>query len=187
MIEERAPDKVCTLSEAIAEHVHPGDALYLAGMAHGEVSAAVHEILRQEINSLTLIRPVSEVPSLLISEGRVETLIHAYTSVLYPKRGYAAIKVQERGYFPHLIEFSHFGLNLALQASQLGIPFMPAITQLGVTVAGTLIRPRLASLEQLPHQPPTFGLPHQLLATLLPSSKGCPIVHRSPPALADAL
>ncbi|MBX6765254.1 MAG: CoA transferase subunit A [Rubrobacteraceae bacterium] len=124
-------DKRYTLKDAIARYVHSGDSLYLAGMAHGEPSAAVHEILRQEITDLTLIRPVSEVPSLLISEGRVKVLTHAYTSVLYSRRGYMALRTQELGYVPELIEFSHFGLNLALQAGAMGIPYMPTISQLG--------------------------------------------------------
>lgn len=130
-MEGRTEDKVCTLREAIAQYVHSGESLYLAGMAHGEVSAAVHEILRQEITDLTLVRPVSEVPSLLVSEGRVKTLIHAYTSVLYDRRGYSAKRARERGYLPRLIEFSHFGLNLALQAGAIGVPYLPAISQLG--------------------------------------------------------
>lgn len=130
-MEGRTEDKVCTLREAIAQYVRSGESLYLAGMAHGEVSAAVHEILRQEITDLTLIKPVSEVPSLLVSEGRVKALIHAYTTVLYDRRGYSAKRARERGYLPRLIEFSHFGLNLALQAGAIGVPYLPAISQLG--------------------------------------------------------
>jgi glutaconate CoA-transferase, subunit A len=133
-MDEQATEKVCTLAEAIARHVHSGDSIYLAGMAHGEASAAIHEILRQEITDLTIIRPVSEVASLLLAEGRVTTLIHAYTSDLYPKRGYIAKRIIERGYLPRLIEFSHFGLNLALLAGQFGVPCMLAVSQLGTDI-----------------------------------------------------
>lgn len=123
--------KLVTMDVAIRRFVEPGSTVFVGGMQHGEPTAAIHEIVRQRIGRLTLVPALTQSTPLLVGEGLVETLIQAYTTDLYPRRGFAFEKARARGTFPRLLELSHFGLCLALTAGQLGVPFMPTMTQLG--------------------------------------------------------
>src|SRR5690349_5859558 len=49
-------DKLCSMSEAIAETVHSGDSLVIDGFTHLICFAAGHEIIRKKIRNLTAIR-----------------------------------------------------------------------------------------------------------------------------------
>jgi acyl CoA:acetate/3-ketoacid CoA transferase alpha subunit len=48
-------EKVMTMKQAISAHVKRGDTLFLGGMQHGEPVAAMHEIVRQKIDHLTVV------------------------------------------------------------------------------------------------------------------------------------
>ncbi len=47
--------KVMTMTEAISKFVKSGDLLFISGAQHGEPSAAIHEIVRQKIDHLTVV------------------------------------------------------------------------------------------------------------------------------------
>src|SRR5262249_34951669 len=72
-------DKRTTLRAAIRELVRDGDALFLSGMQHGEPSAAIHEILRQGIQNLTLIPQLPDTAQLLLAGARGPPPVTAYT------------------------------------------------------------------------------------------------------------
>lgn len=124
-------DKVMSMAEAVRRFVQPGMTLFIGGMQHGEPTAAMHEIVRQRIDRLTVVPALTQTIAVLIGEGLVETMMQAYTSDLYDRRGWAIQKARAGGKAPALVEFSHFGLSMALLAGQLGLPFMPTLTQLG--------------------------------------------------------
>ena len=70
--------KVMTMKEAISQFVHSGDTLFIAGAQHGEPSAAIHEIIRQRIDHLTVIACLVTTTSFLIGEGFVDKMITGY-------------------------------------------------------------------------------------------------------------
>ena len=70
--------KVMTMKQAVAEFVKPGRTLFISGMQHGEPSAAVHEIVRQGIDHLTLISVLIATSNLLIGEGLLDKVLSGY-------------------------------------------------------------------------------------------------------------
>jgi len=116
--------KVMTMKEAISKYVHSGDTLFISGAQHGEPSAAIHEIIRQKIDHLTVISCLVTTISFLIGEGLVDKLITGYFHQ-DEKRSYAMQKAKVNNKLPVFEESSHFGIALALHAGQMGIPFIP--------------------------------------------------------------
>jgi glutaconate CoA-transferase subunit A len=113
-----------TMKEAISKLVHSGDTLFIAGCQHGEPSAAVHEIIRQRIDHLTLISALMTTTSFLVGEGLLDKLITGYYHQ-DDKRSYSIVKAKANNKLPVFEESSHFGIALALHAGQMGIPFIP--------------------------------------------------------------
>ncbi len=113
-----------TMKEAISKFVHSGDTLFIAGAQHGEPSSAVHEIIRQRIDHLTLISALMSTASFLVGEGLLDKMITGYMHQ-DDKRSYAIAKAKANNSLPVFEESSHFGIALALHAGQMGIPFMP--------------------------------------------------------------
>jgi len=116
--------KVMTMKEAISKFVHSGDTLFIAGCQHGEPSAAVHEIIRQRIDHLTLISALMTTASFLVGEGLLDKMITGYYHQ-DDKRSYAMAKARANNRLPVFEESSHFAIALALHAGQMGIPFIP--------------------------------------------------------------
>ncbi len=125
-------NKVMTMKQAIKAHVKQGDTIFFAGMQHGEPVAAMHEIIRQRIDHLTVVPALTLCLGLMIAEGLVDKLIMAFVRDLFDKRqSYTIIKAKQNNWYPELEEYSHFGLSLALLAGEMGISFMPTKTHLG--------------------------------------------------------
>ena len=122
--------KVMTMKEAISTFVKSGDTLFLSGMQHGEPSAAVHEIVRQGIDHLTLICCLVGTSSLLLGEGLLDRMITGFF-VQDENRAYAIARAKSMNRLPVFEEYSHFGICLSLMAGQMGIPFIPTRCQLG--------------------------------------------------------
>ena len=123
-------EKVMSMKEAISKFVHSGDILFLSGTQHGEPSAAIHEIVRQRIDHLTLICCLVATSGLLIAEGLLDKMITAFM-MRDEKRVYALARARRMNKLPVFEETSHFGISLALLAGQMGIPFMPARCLIG--------------------------------------------------------
>ena len=121
--------KVMTMKEAISKNVKSGDLLFVGGAQHGSPNAAVHEIVRQRIDHLTLIALLSNT-GILIGEGLVDTLLTGYYQ-LDEKRSYGLQRAKANGKMPVVKEYSHFGIAQALYAGYMGVPFMPTKSQIG--------------------------------------------------------
>ncbi len=122
--------KVMTMKEAISKYVKSGDTVFLSGCQHGEPSAAIHEIVRQKIDGLTIVAALVANTSLLVGEGLVSKLLTGF----FPQnedRSYALQKARETKKYPVIEEYSHFGLAMSLLAGQMGVPFMPMRSQTG--------------------------------------------------------
>jgi glutaconate CoA-transferase subunit A len=118
-----------TMKEAISKNVKSGDLVFIGGAQHGSPSAAVHEIVRQKIDHLTVIALLSNT-GLLISEGLVDTLLTGYYQ-LDEKRSYSLQRARAMNKFPVVKEYSHFGIATALQAGYMGVSFLPTKSQIG--------------------------------------------------------
>ena len=125
-------DKVMTMREAISAFVRPGDTIFFAGMQHGEPVAAIHEIIRQKIDRLTVVSALASSLGLLVGEGLVKKLMTGFFRDLFEKKkAYTVVKAKKNDAYPEILEYSHFGLSLALLAGEMGIPFIPTRTHLG--------------------------------------------------------
>lgn len=122
--------KVTSLTEAVSRFVKPGDTLFLSGAQHGEPSAAIHEIARQRIEGLTLISVLTESIALLIGAGAVRRVLTGWL-IQDEKRNPGIMRAKLIGKLPEFVEYSHFGISLALMAGQMGVPFLPTLTQVG--------------------------------------------------------
>lgn len=122
-------NKVMTMNEAVSRYVKSGDTLFIAGMQHGEPSAAMHEIVRQKIDHLTLICALVATSNLLVGEGLTDRVLSGYFN--QDARSYSNTKAKTMGRLPVFEEYSHFGISLALMAGQMGIPFIPVRSQIG--------------------------------------------------------
>jgi glutaconate CoA-transferase subunit A len=119
-----------TMQEAISGYVESGSLLFIGGMQHGEPFAAVHEILRQKIDKLTIVSCLTTSTSLLIGEGRVERMLTGYYHQEI-SRSLWLTRAKNLGKYPVFQEYSHYGIAAALHAGQMGIPYMPVRSMVG--------------------------------------------------------
>jgi len=119
-----------TMKEAISGYVMSGDTLFISGAQHGEPSAAVHEIVRQDIDHLTAIGALVISTSLLFGEGLLDKLLTGFFAQ-NEERSYAVAKAKATNKYPIIKEYSHFGISLALYAGYMGVPFIPTRCQVG--------------------------------------------------------
>jgi acyl CoA:acetate/3-ketoacid CoA transferase alpha subunit len=98
-------------------------------MRHGEPAAAIHEIVRQKIDHLKLASASEHLHRLLIGEGLLDAVYAAYI-MQDVKRSYLE-KAAKMGRLPEFIEYSHFGISLALLAGEMGISYLPSRCHLG--------------------------------------------------------
>src|SRR3989454_5677335 len=142
-------DKRRALREAIAEHVHDGDAIALGlALESGIPFAAVHEIIRQQRRDLTLIGPISDMAfDQLIAAGTVAKVIAAWVGNVAGGSGYGFRRAYEQGVPRRIVmeDHSNFTVGLALEAAAMGLPFLPTFTGIG----GDIVRghPRIRPVE----------------------------------------
>ncbi len=122
-------DKVMPMREAISRCVRTGDTVFLSGMLHGGPAAAIHEIVRQRIDHLTVVELLTNF-AIMLGEGLIDKLICAHAP-LNEKESYAVRKAKATDRVPVLEEYSHFGINMGLLAGQMGVPYLPTRVQLG--------------------------------------------------------
>jgi glutaconate CoA-transferase subunit A len=127
--------KLLSLSEAISRFVKPGRSVALGTSLEGLIPfAAGHEIIRQKINGLTLIGPISDMLfDLLIGGGCVAKIRAAWVGNVSTGAAYHFRRAVEQG-IPGPLEVenhSNFTLALSLHAGALEVPYLPARTLLG--------------------------------------------------------
>jgi len=117
--------KICTLSEAIAAHVHDGDTVFCAGFTHLIPFAAGHEIIRQGRRNLTLARATPDlIYDQMVAAGCAKKLIFSYIG----NPGVGSLRIVREELEAGRLEweeYSHFGMISRLQAGAAGLPFMP--------------------------------------------------------------
>ncbi|HXO58990.1 MAG TPA: CoA-transferase, partial [Candidatus Acidoferrum sp.] len=138
-----------SLAEAIGEHVHDGDAIALGlALESGIPFAAVHEIIRQRREDLTLIGPISDMAfDQLIAAGTVAKVIAAWVGNVAGGSGYGFRRAYEQGQPRRIVmeDHSNFTVGLALKAAAMGLPYLPTFTGFG----GDIVRghPRIRPVE----------------------------------------
>lgn len=118
--------KLMTLREAIAQHVKPGDTVALEGFTHLIPFAAGHEIIRQGITDLTLVRMTPDVVyDMLIGAGCAKKLVFSWGG----NPGVGSLHrfrdaVEKQWPVPlEVEEHSHAGMVTRFQAAASGLPF----------------------------------------------------------------
>ncbi len=128
------PNKQRTLSEAIAEHVHDGDAVAIEGFTAFICFAAGHEIIRQRRRDLTLIRMTPDVIyDQMIAAGVASKLIFSYMGNPGVGPLHAIRRAVEHGIPAPLAleEYSHYGMVARYLAAASGLPFYPLRSYVG--------------------------------------------------------
>lgn len=126
--------KVTDLASAIGTHIDPGTEVYLGGFTHLIPFAAGHEIIRQEIGGLRVIRTTPDlVVDRLVAAGLVDSVCFSYAG----NPGVGSLRAFRRAVesrVPRSIgieEYSHLALVTRLDAGARGLPFLPVRTALG--------------------------------------------------------
>ncbi|MFO1337033.1 MAG: CoA-transferase [Burkholderiaceae bacterium] len=118
--------KLVPLGDAIAQHVHDGDAVALEGFTHLIPFAAAHEIIRQRRRELTLVRMTPDlVYDQLIGMGCARRMVFSWGG----NPGVGSLHrfrdaVEHAWPRPLQIEeYSHAAMAAAYQAGASGLPF----------------------------------------------------------------
>jgi glutaconate CoA-transferase subunit A len=126
--------KVTTIKEAIAQHVHSGDFLFIGGYICRPPFAAIHEIIRQGIKDLTITRSnAADDFDMLIGAGSVKRFIATFLSLGLYGLGRCYRRSVEKG-IPHKIEveeYTNLSLPMMLLAGSMGMPFVPVKDMVG--------------------------------------------------------
>lgn len=117
---------ICSLKDAVAAHVQDGDALALEGFTHLIPHAAGHELIRQKISGLTLIRMTPDlIFDQMIGMGCAAKLVFAWGG--NPGVGSLhRLRDAIENHWPHPLEIeehSHAGMANAFVAGASNLPF----------------------------------------------------------------
>lgn len=125
-LHKSAPTPVLELSELVATFVHPGDTVALEGFTHLIPMAAGHEILRQGIGDLALIRMTPDLLyDQLIGAGLVRRLVFSWGGNPGVGSLHRLRDAVERGHPRPLQieEHSHAAMAAAWDAGAANLPF----------------------------------------------------------------
>src|SRR5436305_9708972 len=134
--------KLCTLKEAIQQHVPDGSSVALGLQMEQMIPfAAGHEIMRQKKRDLRLIGPISDILfDQLIGAGCVKDVVAAWVGNVMMGSAYNFRRAAEQenpgapGEKLKVFNMTNFTLALSLQAGALDVPFLPARTAMGSDV-----------------------------------------------------
>lgn len=122
------------MQAAISNAVDDGDSVYLAGFTHMIPFAAGHEIIRQGLENLEVIRATPDlVYDQLVAAGCVSKATFSWAG----NPGVGSLRAFRRAAedgVPNeleLEEYTHFGLTARLHAGAVDLPFMPVRTFAG--------------------------------------------------------
>ncbi|MBI4528733.1 MAG: CoA transferase subunit A [Deltaproteobacteria bacterium] len=123
---KRAADKICSMSEAIAESVHDGDEVVIEGFTHLICFAAGHEIIRQRKKDLIASRLTPDlVYDQLVEAGAVKKMVFSWAGNPGVGSLHAMRRKTEAGSRARIEidEYSHFGMLGRFLAGAAGLPF----------------------------------------------------------------
>jgi len=117
---------ICSLKDAVASHVHDGDTVTLEGFTHLIPSGAGHELIRQKLRGLTLIRMTPDlIFDQLIGMGCAAKVVFAWGG--NPGVGSLhRLRDAVENHWPQTIEieeYSHAGMANAFVAGASNLPF----------------------------------------------------------------
>jgi len=126
--------KVMSTREAISKFVNPGDFLFIGGYICRTPFAAIHEIIRQRKNNLTVTRSnAADDFDMMIGAGLVKRFIGTFLSLGIYGLGRCYRRSMEKG-IPHKIEveeYTNLSLPMMLMAGAMGMPFVPVKDMVG--------------------------------------------------------
>jgi glutaconate CoA-transferase subunit A len=126
--------KVMSTKEAISKFVNPGDFLFIGGYICRTPFAAIHEIIRQRKNNLTITRSnAADDFDMMIGAGLVKRFIGTFLSLGIYGLGRCYRRSMEKS-IPHKIEveeYTNLSLPMMLMAGSMGMPFVPVKDMVG--------------------------------------------------------
>ncbi|MDR9431928.1 MAG: CoA-transferase [Natronomonas sp.] len=128
-------DKTAEMADAVSR-IDAGSSV-AAGLAleHAVPFAAGHELVRQGIDDLTLIGPISDVLfDQLVGAGLVSRVRAAWVGNVTAGSGYNFRRAVEAGEVD-VENHSNFSVALALEAAAMGVPYLPTRSLLGSDIA----------------------------------------------------
>jgi glutaconate CoA-transferase, subunit A len=136
---EDGPDKTMTMAEAVTTFVRDGDTIALEGFSHLVPVAAGHEIIRQRVRDLTVVRINADIViDQMVAAGSVTRLLSAfignsnYGSLSEIRRRVETAEPQPL----ELEEYSVYGLICRYMAGAMRLPFMPLRSYAGSDIVG---------------------------------------------------
>ncbi len=141
-------DKLTSMREAIAAHVHDGDTIAIEGFTACICFAAAHEIMRQGRRDLTLCRMTPDlIYDQMIAAGCARKMVFSYLGNPGVGSLHCVRRAVEQG-IPHPIEleeYSHFGMVGRYLAGAYRLPFFPLRSYTGSDLSK--VNPRIRSVE----------------------------------------
>jgi glutaconate CoA-transferase subunit A len=141
-------DKLTSMHEAIATHVHDGDAVAIEGFTACICFAAAHEIIRQGRRDLTLCRMTPDlVYDQMVAAGCARRLVFSYLGNPGVGSLHCVRRAVERG-IPGPVEveeYSHFGMVGRYLAGAFRLPFFPLRSYAGSDLPAA--NPRIRFVE----------------------------------------
>ena len=132
-------DKRCTMSEAVNRFVKDGSMVAIEGFTSFISFAAAHEIIRQKVKELILIRMTPDlVYDQMIAAGVAKKLVFSYLGNPGVGSLYCVRRAVEKN-IPRPLEieeYSHFGMVGRYIAGASNLPFFPLRSYLGSDMPG---------------------------------------------------
>jgi glutaconate CoA-transferase subunit A len=122
-------DKLLTMKEAVSRYIRDGQSILISGFSINQGYAFAHEIIRQKVKDLTLMRSSGDIlADQMIGAGCLRRVISPYVwNPTGPSSAYCFRRSIEKG-IPHRIELEEFSFGsfcMAIYAAAHGLPFMP--------------------------------------------------------------
>ena len=141
-------DKLTTMHDAIATHVHDGDVVAIEGFTACICFAAAHEIIRQGRRDLTLCRMTPDlIYDQMVAAGCARKLVFSYLGNPGVGSLHSIRRAVEKA-IPaplELEEYSHFGSVARYLAGAYRLPFFPLRSYVGSDIPG--VNPRVRFVE----------------------------------------
>jgi len=141
-------DKLTSMREAIAAHVHDGDTIAIEGFTACICFAAAHEIMRQGRRDLTLCRMTPDlIYDQMIAAGCARKMVFSYLGNPGVGSLHCVRRAVEKG-VPgplELEEYSHFGMVGRYLAGAYRLPFFPLRSYKGSDLPA--VNPRIRSVD----------------------------------------
>ncbi|OZD65492.1 CoA transferase subunit A [Rhodococcus sp. 06-1460-1B] len=120
--------KVASLEDAIAEHVHSGDVVSIEGFTHAIPVAAGHEMIRQGLTDLTLVRMTADIiADQLVAAGCISTLVSSFIgNSSAGSLGELRRRIERADPAPlEFVEYTHHSMVCRYLAGAQRLPFYP--------------------------------------------------------------